>query len=293
MVSSNRGKRSLAIEMSLSVMLLAAIGGLHVAGDRLVSMNPAPATASDMPLDAVATPIPVDSASTSVPVDAISDSDIVDVLEAYVPEIRTASALSTDEVPESVPVDGISTLVSVDTMSSSETGSTRFNEEISVQTAKSDPVVAQPPASTPAIAEGTVRLTLSGTAKAVDATAVEIRGIRIRLDGISAPIPNDICLSEDGVALDCAKWAREAVGLLVDGMDLSCDMTLSTRDRHGSCSLDPGDGSRMDVSDWAVSSGVARAADDDPRRAAIQEIARIAGFGIWSATLDADESPDL
>jgi endonuclease YncB( thermonuclease family) len=128
-------------------------------------------------------------------------------------------------------------------------------------------------------------ITLSGEARALEANAVEIQGIRILLSGIVPPSPDDVCLDGDGVALDCREWSRAALGLLVDGMTLSCDILASpgSRGRSGDCSLALADGATIDVAGWAASVGVARADGSDSSLASAEEEARAEGLGFWSA----------
>lgn len=307
MVSVNRGRSGLSSGVALSVILVGAIAGLHVATARL----PVPEDVSEtMPAPISDDVSQVVSAVSLAPVSAEPAPTILDAEPEVADDVAAPPSQGID-VALNDPVD---IAVALDGPVDVEIAEAQVSDSpFSVDAAPLDAIapdavvgdipssvasVAVPHASTPSLDPSgpgaTVRWTLSGSARAIAANAVEIQGIRVRLDGISAPTVEDVCFSENGAARDCGDWAREALGLLVDGMQLSCDMTLAVRERSGSCSLALSDGSLIDVSEWAIAAGVARVDGEDPFRLADQEIARTAGIGIWSAAslaLDAEPAP--
>ena len=62
-----------------------------------------------------------------------------------------------------------------------------------------------------------------GPARVIDGDTVEIRGTRIRIQGIDAPEMDDSCLRPDGTAWACGVWSMQAARDRFDGRILQCE----------------------------------------------------------------------
>jgi endonuclease YncB( thermonuclease family) len=63
---------------------------------------------------------------------------------------------------------------------------------------------------------------LSGQARVVDGDTIDIRGTRIRLEGIDAPEAGQTCTSSKGAPWDCGNAATRALVALIAGRDIDC-----------------------------------------------------------------------
>lgn len=119
-----------------------------------------------------------------------------------------------------------------------------------------------------------------GKAEGFDGGAVQIRGLKIHLMGMTAPARKDLCASRNGKDdFDCARPARKRMAELV-AKGLACDILDVTGDRlHGRCRVTEGDLGRL-----LVAAGVARAAKDGPYEGE-QAAALTAHKGLWAADM--------
>ncbi len=94
-----------------------------------------------------------------------------------------------------------------------------------------------------------------GEARAFDGDRIEIKGQRIRIAGVDAPEPKQIC-QRGGKPWRCGEKAREALAAKINGRRLVCVETK--RDRKAwvsaTCSLD-----REDIGEWLLLNGWATA----------------------------------
>ncbi|MDF1600875.1 thermonuclease family protein [Mesorhizobium sp. YIM 152430] len=128
--------------------------------------------------------------------------------------------------------------------------------------------------------------TLSGRASVIDGDTIEIRGERIRLDGIDAPESSQTCNDAHGVSYRCGAQAAEALAeMLAASSPTSCDYV--DRDQYGryvgNCYLADGNSvqAAMVRSGWAM---------DWPRYsggeyASEQQTARGERIGIWTGSV--------
>ena len=65
--------------------------------------------------------------------------------------------------------------------------------------------------------------TIVGPARVIDGDTVEIRGTRIRIQGIDAPEMDDTCLRPDGTSWACGVWSTEAARTRFGGRTLQCE----------------------------------------------------------------------
>ncbi len=127
-----------------------------------------------------------------------------------------------------------------------------------------------------------------GPARVIDGDTVEIRGTRIRIQGIDAPEMDDTCLRPDGSAWACGVWSTEVARERFGGRTLHCE-DLGERSWGrvvGRCLY--GD---VDVAEAMVETGAARAC---PRFALqhahsrgymeVEQSAAAAGRGIFDGT---------
>lgn len=116
-----------------------------------------------------------------------------------------------------------------------------------------------------------------GKAEGFDGGALQVRGLKIHLLGITAPTRKELCGTRSGRDdFDCGRPTRKRMAeLLAKGV--ACDILDVTADRlHGRCRVADGDLGRL-----LVAAGVARAAKDGPYEGE-QAAALAAHKGLWA-----------
>jgi endonuclease YncB( thermonuclease family) len=132
--------------------------------------------------------------------------------------------------------------------------------------------IGTPPAS------NTTR-TVAGRASIVDGDTVDIRGVRIRFNGIDAPESSQSCRDRIGSQYPCGRRATLALSDKIDGQNLSCDVL--GQDQYGrslaTCNL-----GTLDLNGWMVSSGWALAYRHySTAYVGAEEQAQATRVGIW------------
>ena len=120
---------------------------------------------------------------------------------------------------------------------------------------------------------------LTGTARVLDGDTIELRGKRIRLEGIDAPETRQQCERSYGSKYRCGRDAMTALRKKISGRRISC--SSSGRDRYGrtiaTCSL-----GKTDLNRWMVRRGHAVAYRRYSRTYVGDETrAKIQRRGIW------------
>lgn len=132
-------------------------------------------------------------------------------------------------------------------------------------------------ATAPAAAEP-----ITGRASVIDGDTIEIRGQRIRFNGIDAPESWQICADRVGAKYRCGKAAADALDVfLSQSRPTSCDQVDTDRYGRVVANCFRADGS--DVAAWLVRNGFAL---DWPRYsngafATVQDEARRNRVGLW------------
>lgn len=121
---------------------------------------------------------------------------------------------------------------------------------------------------------------LAGTARVLDADTLEMRGHRVRLDGIDAPETRQAC-RRNGQRYQCGVAATQALRRRIGGHAVAC--AVSGQDRHGRllafCQAADG----TDLNSWLVEQGWALASRRYATRyVAQEERARAAQAGLWA-----------
>lgn len=118
-----------------------------------------------------------------------------------------------------------------------------------------------------------------GRAEAYDGGAVQVRGLRIQLQGITVPTRRDLCAKAGVEEFDCSRPARKRMGELL-ARGIACDIADAAAGHLiGRCRVAEGDLGRL-----LVTAGVARAAKDGPYDEA-QGQAQAQKKGLWSADI--------
>ena len=133
-------------------------------------------------------------------------------------------------------------------------------------------VQTEGPESTPA--------RLAGAARVLDADTLEIRGHRVRLDGIDAPEKRQAC-RRNGRRYQCGVAATQALRRRIGGQAVNC--AVSGQDRYGRllavCQMADG----TDLNGWVVEQGWALAYRRySTRYVAQEERAQAAQAGLWA-----------
>ncbi|MBC7952392.1 MAG: thermonuclease family protein [Rhodospirillaceae bacterium] len=119
-----------------------------------------------------------------------------------------------------------------------------------------------------------------GRAEGFEASAVQVRGLRIQLLGVQAPSPRDLCTNKTAkTEFACGRPANKRMGeLLAKGV--ACDIMDVTGDTlYGRCRVAEGDLARM-----LVTAGLLRATKDGAYEP--EQVAAMAGRkGLWAADI--------
>jgi endonuclease YncB( thermonuclease family) len=78
---------------------------------------------------------------------------------------------------------------------------------------------------------------LEGRATAVAGDTLRIGGTSVKLDGIEAPLPDQICSDASGGQWNCGDAARHALARIVRPGRVSCDVSASSEIQTGSCTV--------------------------------------------------------
>ena len=126
---------------------------------------------------------------------------------------------------------------------------------------------------------------LSGQASVIEGDTLEIHGARIRLWGIDAPEPDQLCRNESGKHYPCGQKAANDLDAFVARRPVACVQV--DRDQHkravATCSV-----AGIDLADWLVKSGLAL---DWPQNsngayATAQSAAKRGNLGMWSGNFN-------
>lgn len=119
-----------------------------------------------------------------------------------------------------------------------------------------------------------------GRVEGFEASAVQVRGLRIQLLGIQAPSPRDLCTNKTAKdEFGCARPTRKRMAELV-AKGVACDiMEVAGDTLYGRCRVAEGDLARL-----LVMAGLTRAAKDGPYEAD-QATALAARRGLWAAEI--------
>lgn len=127
---------------------------------------------------------------------------------------------------------------------------------------------------------------VAGRATVVDGDTIEIRGQRIRFDGVDAPEARQRCEDANGKAYRCGKVSADALdAFLAKSRPTTCQINGKSWDRLvGTCRRADG----ADVSRWMVQQGHAI---DWPKYshgkyASDQKKAQASGSGLWAGRFE-------
>ena len=137
---------------------------------------------------------------------------------------------------------------------------------------------------------------VSGSAEVVAADRIIIGGVLLRLQGLRAPGPDDLCKTASGREYDCGAWASKALEALIAGRELSCELRDRVADDGaasvGWCSIVLRSGVGRDVGQIEVEAGIAIAEGADtgisPYLRSAQK-ARHDKVGIWTGSVSKRE----
>lgn len=120
---------------------------------------------------------------------------------------------------------------------------------------------------------------LTGRARVIDGDTIEIRGMRIRLEGIDAPESRQECERANGRRYACGQEAATKLRRRIAGRELRC--VSSGRDRYGralaTCFL-----GKTDLNAWMVEQGQAMSYRRYSRAYIGEETsAKLGRRGIW------------
>ena len=125
------------------------------------------------------------------------------------------------------------------------------------------------------VAEHASAETVTGAAKARDATTIEIAGGRFRLDGIAPPEEGRTCGAEP-----CADIARDALQELVSKGDIACEKLRKLG--HGFFLAHCKDGAGADIAIALIAAGwTAAESGATPAYVEAEAKAKAAGLGMW------------
>ncbi|MBC7908246.1 MAG: nuclease [Rhodospirillaceae bacterium] len=119
-----------------------------------------------------------------------------------------------------------------------------------------------------------------GRVEGFEASAVQVRGLRVQLLGVQAPSPKDLCTNKAAKdEFGCARPVRKRMAELV-AKGVACDIMEVTGDSlYGRCRVAEGDLARV-----LVNAGLLRAVKDGPYEPE-QAAALTAKRGLWAAEI--------
>lgn len=133
----------------------------------------------------------------------------------------------------------------------------------------------------------TSRPALSGIARVIDGDTIDIRGLRVRLNGIDAPERKQTCETNVGGSYACGVQSTEALIRLLGANEVQCEKIGTDRNGRviGRCKT-----GEIDIGAWMVEQGWALAY----RRYSMSYVeaenrARAAKLGIWAGAFAAPE----
>jgi endonuclease YncB( thermonuclease family) len=122
---------------------------------------------------------------------------------------------------------------------------------------------------------------ISGIARVIDGDTIEVRGTRLRLDGIDAPESKQTC-EANGQTYACGEQATKALIALLGARPVEC--TETGKDRYqriiAKCRVEA-----TDLGTWMVEHGWALAFRKySLAYVSVEDRARLAKLGIWAGT---------
>jgi endonuclease YncB( thermonuclease family) len=117
----------------------------------------------------------------------------------------------------------------------------------------------------------------------IDGNMLAINGKRLRVRGIDAPEPDQLCRNQAGEPYRCGQKAADDIGAFIASGPVDC--VEAARDQHKQrmavCKV-----AGTDIAEWLVQNGLAMdgSGDGNSAYAAAQSDARHAQRGIWSGS---------
>lgn len=127
---------------------------------------------------------------------------------------------------------------------------------------------------------------ISGHAEVIDGQTLEIESQRIRLTGIDAPAPDQLCRRDSGLPYRCGQDSMQALASRIARQLVSCETRReigSAADAlwHGRCEQQG-----LDIGEWLVRNGHAVAGEPRSLYAAAEAEARRARLGLWDGRFE-------
>lgn len=120
-------------------------------------------------------------------------------------------------------------------------------------------------------------------ASATSGDSVVVGGVLIRLRGIAAPVPGQICRNRYGRSYDCFATARAVLANLIEGRTVACrvEYTSSRGENIGRCGVGIDLSAAMVVRGWAFAMhGLT------PNYARVETYAQTHRRGMWSGHVE-------